>query len=98
MLLIGQYCCPNWWPERAPDVPGKDARGPAAAGEGASDGGIKQPIAGPRHEGCLPHERNARGRKTFLDSAGDHEGSGVRNFVPTLATAPSKGPSRSAEE
>jgi hypothetical protein len=58
MFSIGQYCCPNWWSERAhpshPSPPqagegiggGKDARGPAAEGEGASGGGTKQPMAG----------------------------------------------------
>jgi hypothetical protein len=57
MFDIGQHCCPNWWSERAHPPPilllqaeekveGQDARGPAAEGEGASDGGTKQPMAG----------------------------------------------------
>jgi hypothetical protein len=46
MLRIGQYCCPIWWSERAyRETSGKDARGPAAGGEGAP---------GRRHEAAWP--------------------------------------------
>ena len=58
VFSIGQHCCPNWWPvsARGRGDPGKDARRPAAEGEGASDGGMKAAKAGKRHEGCLQNE------------------------------------------
>jgi len=56
---------------RGRDDPGKDARGPAAEGEGASDGGIKAAKGRQRHEGCLQNEWLALGRRTTTGARND---------------------------